>query len=79
MTDVKTNKNQSGKSRESFLSTKDIPLRERLIFALDVSSVEEAKALVEQLGDSVMFYKLGLQIFMAGGYFELVEWLRERD
>jgi orotidine-5'-phosphate decarboxylase len=78
MADAKTNKNKSGKSRESFLSTKDISLRERLIFALDVSSVEEAKALVEQLGDSVMFYKLGLQIFMAGGYYELIEWLRER-
>ena len=59
-------------------STKNIPLRERLIFALDVSSTEEAKELVEALGDSVLFYKLGLQLFMAGGYFELVEWLRER-
>jgi len=78
MADAKTNKDQSGKSRESFLSTKYISLRERLIFALDVSSVEEAKELVEQLGDSVMFYKLGLQIFMAGGYYELIEWLRVR-
>jgi orotidine-5'-phosphate decarboxylase len=78
MNEAKTNKDQSAKSRESFLSTKDIPLRERLIFALDVSFVDEAKALVEQLGDSVMFYKLGLQIFMAGGYYELIEWLRER-
>ena len=43
MTDAKTGKNQSG---ESFLSTKDIPYRERLIFAMDVSSVEEAKTLV---------------------------------
>ena len=78
MTDVKTDKAQMGKTGESFLSTKDIPPRERLIFAMDVSSVDEAKALVEQLGDSVMFYKLGLQLFMAGGYFELIEWLRER-
>jgi orotidine-5'-phosphate decarboxylase len=77
MNDAKTDKDQSGKSGESFLSTKSIPPRERLIFALDVSSIEEAKALVEQLGDSVMFYKMGLQLFMAGGYFELIEWLRE--
>jgi orotidine-5'-phosphate decarboxylase len=75
MSAEKTDKDQSEKS---FLSTKDIPPRERLIFALDVSSVEEAKALVEQLGDSVLFYKLGLQLFMAGGYFELIAWLRER-
>ena len=27
------------------------------------------------LGDSVVFYKLGLQLFMAGGYWELVQWL----
>ncbi|MCK9363917.1 MAG: orotidine-5'-phosphate decarboxylase [Syntrophales bacterium] len=64
--------------KDSFLSKKDILPRERLIFAMDVSSVEEAKALVAELGDSVMFYKLGLQMFMAGGYFELSDWLRER-
>ena len=78
MNDAKTNKEPSGNQAETLLSTKSIPPRERLIFALDVSSVAEAKVLVEQLANSVMFYKLGLQLFMAGGYFELVEWLRER-
>jgi len=34
--------------------------------------------MVEKLGDSVLFYKIGLQLFMAGGYFELLEWLRAR-
>ena len=63
---------------KKFLSAKDIPCNERLIFALDVSSVAEAKELVNQLGDSVVFYKVGLQLFMAGGYFELVEWLVEQ-
>jgi len=58
------------------LSQKLIPSRERLILALDVPSPEAAKQIVKSLGDSVHFYKLGLQIFMAGGYFELVEWLR---
>lgn len=62
----------------SFLSQKDIPVRERLILALDVPTVREAEELVERLGDSVMFYKLGLQLFMAGGYFELVERLAEQ-
>ncbi|HZM05979.1 MAG TPA: orotidine-5'-phosphate decarboxylase [Candidatus Saccharimonadales bacterium] len=61
------------------LSTKAIPVRERLIFAMDVPTVAEAKALVEQLGDAVVFYKLGLEIFMAGGYYELISWLRERN
>jgi orotidine-5'-phosphate decarboxylase len=63
---------------KSLLSEKFIPVRERLIFALDVPTVAEAKSWVEKLGDSVVFYKLGLEIFMAGGYYELIEWLRER-
>ena len=63
---------------KSLLSAKRIPVRERLIFALDVPTVDEAKALVEKLGDAVLFYKLGLEIFMAGGYYELIEWLREK-
>lgn len=62
-------------TQNNHLSEKPIPVRERLIFALDVPTVNEAKALVEQLGDSVLFYKLGLQIFMAGGYYELIDWL----
>jgi len=61
------------------LSQKSIPIRDRLIFALDTSSVVKAKQLVEELGDSVCFYKLGLELFMAGGYFELIDWLKERN
>lgn len=63
----------------SQLSQKNIPRRERLIFALDVPTVSEAKELVERLGDSVQFYKLGLQLFMAGGYYELIEWLKQKN
>jgi orotidine-5'-phosphate decarboxylase len=54
---------------------KNIPREERLIAALDVASAEQAKVLVERLGDSVCFYKVGLELFMAGGVFELIEWL----
>ncbi len=60
------------------LSDKPIPAKERLIVALDTPSVDAAKALVTQLGDSVGFYKLGLELFMAGGYWELVDWLAAR-
>ncbi|MBI5142256.1 MAG: orotidine-5'-phosphate decarboxylase [Nitrospirae bacterium] len=56
----------------NFLSTKNIPPRERLIFALDVATNEEAERMVETLGDSVIFYKLGLELFMAGRYYELI-------
>lgn len=57
------------------MSTKNIPTNERLIFALDLPSIEEAKKLVRKLGDTIHFYKLGLELFMAGGYFELITWL----
>lgn len=60
------------------LSSKPIPVDERLILALDMDDVDEAKGLVEALGESVKFYKLGLQLFMAGGYFELLDWLAAR-
>jgi orotidine-5'-phosphate decarboxylase len=52
--------------------------RERLIAALDVPSADAARALAERLGDSVRFYKIGLELFSAGGYFELLQWLRAR-
>jgi orotidine-5'-phosphate decarboxylase len=55
-----------------------IPRAERLIVALDVATPEAAKALVERLGDAARFYKVGLELFMAGGYFELLEWLVKR-
>jgi len=56
----------------------NIPARERLIFALDVPDLERARQLVNQLDDSVIFYKLGLEFFLSGNYFELAAELRER-
>lgn len=64
---------------QSLLSTKPIPPEERLIMALDVPSIAEAQALVEELGDSVVFYKVGMELFMAGDYFGFIEWLKEKD
>jgi len=54
----------------------NIPNRERLIFALDVPSLEEAQALISTLGDSVEYYKLGLEVFLSGHYFELLSDLK---
>jgi orotidine-5'-phosphate decarboxylase len=62
-------------SDPSYLSTKTIPPEDRLIFALDVPSVEEAKRLVTTLREAVQFYKVGLELFATGGYFELIDWL----
>jgi len=63
----------------NLLSTKPIPSRERLIMALDVPGIAEARALVEELGDAVCFYKLGLELFMSGDYFGFIQWLKNRD
>jgi orotidine-5'-phosphate decarboxylase len=54
---------------------KTIPSRERLIFALDVPDPDAARRMVDTLGDSVVFYKLGLELMMAGGYYELLDWM----
>ena len=60
-------------------SDKTILPAERLIVALDVADAESAKALVRQLGDTVRFYKIGLELFMAGNYFELLDWLVKQE
>ena len=62
----------------SFISSKPIPVNERLIMALDLPSIEEAQALVIELGDSVIFYKVGMEIFMCGDYFGFIEWLKQQ-
>ncbi len=62
-----------------FLSHKPIPLAERLLMALDVPGIAEAQDLVEELGETVRFYKLGLELLMSGDYFALVKWLIARD
>ncbi len=63
-----------------YLSTKTIPPEDRLIFALDVPTVEEAKRLVTTLQEAVQFYKVGLELFLAGGAsFDLIDWLVGQD
>lgn len=59
----------------SHLSSKSINPRDRLIVALDFSDAHEARSFVAKLGESVSFYKIGLELFMSGGYFELLDWL----
>lgn len=56
---------------------KNIPLNERIIFALDVGSKEEAEKWVDLLGDHINFYKVGLQLFMAG-WFPVIDMITER-
>ena len=51
---------------------------ERLIVALDFHKFEDVKNLVDELGESVKFYKVGMELFYSGGA-GVVEFLKERD
>jgi orotidine-5'-phosphate decarboxylase len=61
------------------VTDKNIPAKDRLIFAMDVPDCDRARTLAEELGDSVTFYKIGLELMMSGGYFELLDWMLARD
>lgn len=52
---------------------------EKLIVALDVPTFDEAKSLVNQLGNEVGFYKIGLELMMSGQYFEIIKFLKENN
>jgi len=61
------------------VTVKNIASRDRLIFAMDVPDCSRAMALADELGAAVTFYKIGLELMMSGGYFELLDWLLQRD
>ncbi len=61
------------------MSNQNIASKDRLIFAVDVPDCGRARELVTELGDAVTFYKIGLELMMSGGYFELLAWLLAKD
>ncbi len=65
-------------SRDRTVSRKPAD-NERLIVALDLPSAEEARRLVARLDDAVVFYKIGMELCMAPGFFELLDWLKASD
>jgi len=48
-------------------AAREIAARDRLIVGLDLPSVEEAEAMVKWLGETVTFYKIGMELTYAGG------------
>jgi orotidine-5'-phosphate decarboxylase len=56
---------------------KDIPLKDRIIFALYVDSKDEAEKWVDKLGSHINFFKVGLQLFIAG-WFPVIEMITKR-
>ena len=51
---------------------------ERIITALDVRTLDEVEALVEQLGDSIIFYKVGMELFYAVGP-QVITYLKNKN
>ncbi len=64
-------------SNEPVMKPKNISLEKRIIFALDLETPKEARAWVGKLESRVKFFKVGLQLFLAGG-FDIVEWILKR-
>jgi len=60
---------------------RDLPARieDRLIVALDVPSIEEARALIDKLDGVVSFFKVGLWLQFAAGFDSLIEHLLRKD
>lgn len=59
------------------MTHKDISLKDRIIFALDVDSKQEAEKWVDTLGSHINFFKVGLQLFI-GGWFPVIEMITKR-
>jgi orotidine-5'-phosphate decarboxylase len=59
------------------MAMNDIPLDERIIFALDVADVSEAKRLVDLLRGEIRFFKVGLQLFLAG-WWPMIDYIAGR-
>ncbi len=55
----------------------NIPQKDRIIVALDVSSADQAREMVKKCESHVGFYKIGLQLFMAD-WFGTVDWIHDR-
>jgi orotidine-5'-phosphate decarboxylase len=51
--------------------------RDRMIVALDLPSVKEARAMVDALGETVSFYKIGMELTYSGGLPLAQELMRE--
>ncbi len=63
--------------KESIMSKNEIPLKDRIIVALDVNDQEKAKEIVKQCESHIGFFKVGLQLFMSS-YFDTVDWIVDR-
>jgi orotidine-5'-phosphate decarboxylase len=49
------------------MTTTDLAPKDRIVLALDVADLDEARGLVDTLGDSVGVFKIGLELIYRGG------------
>ncbi len=56
---------------------KNINLNERIIFALDVPTPDEAKQWVRKLDGDIKFFKVGLELFLSG-WWDIVDFIIDR-
>ncbi|SHO42847.1 orotidine-5'-phosphate decarboxylase [Desulfopila aestuarii] len=59
------------------MSEQHIPLKDRIIVALDVDDPAKAKEMVKKCESHIGFFKVGLQLFMAD-WFNIVDWIVDR-
>lgn len=53
-------------------------IKEKIVLALDVDSVEQAKSLITELKDYVGVFKVGLQMYTGNGY-EIFKFMKEQN
>lgn len=53
--------------------------KDKLILALDLPDFEQAKNMVDILGDEISFYKVGLEMMMSGDYFKIIDYLKNNN
>jgi len=53
--------------------------KNKIIVALDVADFNQAKNLIDLLEDDVDFFKVGLELFVSGDYFKIIEYLAKKN
>ncbi len=59
------------------MQKKDIPLDQRIIFALDLDTEQKAQEWVSLLSHRITYYKVGMELFLAGGW-RIVDWILQQ-
>ena len=54
-------------------------MSEKLILALDIPDFDSANKLINDLGNEVQFYKIGLELMASGDYFRIIDFLKNNN